>query len=66
METFKIGRKHYYTVRQTVALTGIKRATLYKRIKRGKLDALKIGGYLFLPVETVKALEIERLKEDMR
>ena len=66
METFNIGKRRYYSIRQTEALTGMKRAALYKRIARGKLDALKIGRFLFVDVKTVKALEIERLKGEMK
>jgi hypothetical protein len=66
METIRIDGKRYHTITQTACITGISREALYRRIKRKRLEALKIGRYFFIETKIVKQLSIEKLKGDLR
>jgi len=49
----------YYTLPKAAPLIGKGQATLYRWVKRNKIQSVKFGGILFISYETIRAIRVK-------
>jgi len=54
--------KKYLTIPEAARVVGISRIAVYKRVKKGKIKALRIGRNYAIPKEAVKEILANSLK----
>ena len=61
MESIKVTTDDLLSVGRAAKSLNVSRVTAYQWIKDGKLNTIKLGGILFVPISEVERLKIERL-----
>jgi len=49
-----IPERRLYSLRETRQIINLSNATIWRRIARGDLDAVKVGSRTFIPVESIE------------
>ncbi|MBA7604519.1 hypothetical protein ES703_11643 [subsurface metagenome] len=64
MESIKVTTDDLMSVGRAAKDLNVSRVTAYQWIKDGKLNTIKLGGILFVPISEVERLKKERLKNE--
>jgi len=64
VESIKVTTDDLLSVGRAAKNLNVSRVTAYQWIKDGKLNTIKLGGILFVPISEVERLKKERLKNE--
>ncbi|KKS06982.1 MAG: hypothetical protein A2418_01080 [Candidatus Brennerbacteria bacterium RIFOXYC1_FULL_41_11] len=57
-------KKEFFTTTQLAKILGISRIAVFKRIKAGKIDAIKDGRDFLIPINSIKEISGHDLKSE--
>ena len=64
MESIRVTTDDLMSVGRAAKDLNVSRVTAYQWIKDGKLNTIKLGGILFVPISGIERLKKERLKNE--